>query len=124
MGTAQGISRVIAQRLTTDGFNVVVNNLAANSGMLEEFKKEIGNVSGNGKVGCEIVCGNVSEEGDVKRLVAMAVKRSGSVDIVSSIIPSHCSPSCILVLSFPHVHTLLSLHRSQRLITSLECLLT
>jgi NAD(P)-dependent dehydrogenase (short-subunit alcohol dehydrogenase family) len=82
-GSAQGIGRAIALRLARDGFHVVVNDLPANSEMLEELKKEIESGNGSGKVECEIVCGDVSEEGDVKRMVETAVERFGGVDVVS-----------------------------------------
>ena len=70
-GASSGIGLGIAESLAGDGANVVM--FARRQELLEEHARRIGGVP---------VAGDVTNEDDLERLVATAVDRFGSVDIV------------------------------------------
>lgn len=78
-GAARGIGRAIALRLARDGLNVVVNDLPKMKLELESVVSEIEAL----KQQSFPVYGDVSSEGDTKRLITSSVEKFGSVDVVS-----------------------------------------
>jgi NAD(P)-dependent dehydrogenase (short-subunit alcohol dehydrogenase family) len=78
-GAARGIGKSIALRLADDGLDVAVNDLHDQKELLEGVVEEI-QKKGRRAVA---VCGDVSEEQDVKALIDKAVEELGGVDVVS-----------------------------------------
>ncbi|KAJ8509357.1 hypothetical protein ONZ45_g8467 [Pleurotus djamor] len=79
-GAAQGIGRGIAERLTADGFDLVVNDVPSNSKLLEQLVEHI---KDSGRCGIAVL-GDVSNESDVVRLVDTAVAELGGLDVMVS----------------------------------------
>jgi len=77
-GAANGIGRGIALRLSQDGFDVALNDIEANKGLLEQLSKEI-NDSGKKSA---IVIADVSDETQVKNMIALTVEKLGGVDVM------------------------------------------
>lgn len=77
-GSAQGIGRAISLRLADDGFDVAVNDIPTNQSALESLVKEI-EVRGRKAIA---VPADVSQEAQVKEMVAKAVKDLGGLDVV------------------------------------------
>ena len=78
-GSARGIGEAIALRLAEDGYDLALNDIPANRGALESVA-----VQARNKGRRVIVCvGDVSVEGDVKKLVGSTVGNFGGVDVVS-----------------------------------------
>lgn len=77
-GAARGIGRAIALRLARDGLNVVVNDLPRMRNDLEDVASEIKSLKRESLA----VYGDASDEGDVKKLMASAVKQFGSLDVM------------------------------------------
>ena len=87
-GSARGIGKAIAIRLAADGYNVCVNDIAANQKGCEEVASEI---QGLGRKAC-VAIADVSKRGEVKDMVQTTVKDLGPLDtmyvIFTSLFPS------------------------------------
>ncbi|KAF4611114.1 hypothetical protein D9613_007304 [Agrocybe pediades] len=79
-GASRGIGRAIALRLASDGYDVSLNDLPSAQSNLEEVASVIGGAGRRAFVRT----GDVSKEGDVKRLVEETAETLGSVDVVST----------------------------------------
>ncbi|GJJ14987.1 hypothetical protein Clacol_009257 [Clathrus columnatus] len=79
-GAAKGIGRAIALRLARDGLNVVVNDLPKMRNELEDVTSEISAFKQQGLA----VCGDVSNENEMKSLIASSVEKFGSLDVIKS----------------------------------------
>jgi len=77
-GAARGIGKSIALRLADDGLDVAVNDLHDQKELLEGVVEDI-QKKGRQAVA---VCGDVSEEQDVKALIDKAVEKLGGVDVM------------------------------------------
>lgn len=75
-GSSRGIGRGIALRLSKDGYNVVVNDIAAQR---EQIDSVVAEIESQGRKAHGVVA-DVSKEGDVDALVAAATKEFGSLD--------------------------------------------
>lgn len=74
-GGAQGIGRAIAERFLADGMNVLIAD--CDSQACEETAAELGK-DGN----LAAVCGDVSDEGDVKTAVSETIRRFARLDVL------------------------------------------
>lgn len=79
-GSAQGIGRAISLRLADDGFDVAVNDIPQNRPALDSLVEEI-KAKGRHAVA---VPADVSQEAQVKGMVAKAVEDLGGLDVVRS----------------------------------------
>jgi NAD(P)-dependent dehydrogenase (short-subunit alcohol dehydrogenase family) len=79
-GSANGIGREIALRLSEDGCHLILNDLLGQSAQLHSLVKEI-EAKGRKAVAC---IGDISVEEDVQKLIDVAVLSFGGLDIVSS----------------------------------------
>ncbi|KAG9119387.1 hypothetical protein FRC07_005602 [Ceratobasidium sp. 392] len=77
-GAAQGIGRAIALRLAADGIDVAVNDIPSKQESLLALVKEI-EAGGRKSIA---VTGDVSQESEVKGLVAKTVEELGGLDIM------------------------------------------
>jgi acetoin reductase-like protein len=77
-GAANGIGRAIALRLSQDGFDLALNDVEANKSLLEQLSKEI-NDSGKKSA---IVVADVTDETEVKNMIASTVEKLGGVDVM------------------------------------------
>lgn len=77
-GAARGIGRAIALRLADDGHDIVVNDISANEGALNEVAEEI---RAKGRR-CATVIADVSQPDEVERMVATTAKTLGSLDVM------------------------------------------
>jgi NAD(P)-dependent dehydrogenase (short-subunit alcohol dehydrogenase family) len=80
-GAAQGIGRVIALRLASDGLDVAVSDIPTKVQQLENVVKEI---EGLGRRGLAVPC-DVSKEDNVITMVEKAVSELGKLDVVRSL---------------------------------------
>jgi NAD(P)-dependent dehydrogenase (short-subunit alcohol dehydrogenase family) len=78
-GAAQGIGRGIALRLAEDGLNLVLNDIPTNAERLEEVVAAVRS-QGRQAIG---VPGDAADEGDIDKLVQVAVEQLGGLDVVS-----------------------------------------
>ena len=81
-GAAQGIGRAIALRLATDGFNVVVSDLASKQDLLDTLVDEIKAKGGKALVQST----DVTKEDEIVKLVDRAVQELGGIDVVSVLV--------------------------------------
>jgi NAD(P)-dependent dehydrogenase (short-subunit alcohol dehydrogenase family) len=88
-GAARGIGKSIALRLADDGLDVAINDMPDQKELLESVAEEI-QKKGRRAV---TLCGDASEEKDVKALVDKAVEELGGVDVVSSTVHAACHSS-------------------------------
>lgn len=72
-GSARGIGRAIALRLASDGYNVCINDIAANSKACDEVVK---NIEAMGRKACSAVA-DVSKRCEVKDMVQRTVRELG-----------------------------------------------
>ncbi|KAI0312002.1 NAD(P)-binding protein [Amylostereum chailletii] len=77
-GAARGIGRGIALRLASDGLDVAVNDIPPNRAALTSLVSEI---EGMGRRG-SVVTADVSDEIQVKGMVAQAVETLGGLDVM------------------------------------------
>ncbi|KAL3460224.1 diacetyl reductase [Aspergillus heterothallicus] len=77
-GASKGIGRAIALRLVDDGFDIVANDLASETALLEELASEI-RLKGKG---CVVITGNVTVETDVQEIVQKAVSSYGELNVM------------------------------------------
>jgi NAD(P)-dependent dehydrogenase (short-subunit alcohol dehydrogenase family) len=77
-GGSQGIGRAIALQLATDGLDVAVDDIPAESERLEEVVNEIKKM---GRKAIAISC-DVSKEDEVKAMVEQTVAELGRLDVV------------------------------------------
>ncbi|KZP24016.1 NAD-binding protein [Athelia psychrophila] len=77
-GSAQGIGRAISLRLADDGFDVAVNDIPSNQPALDSLVDEI-RAKGRQAVA---VPADVTQEEQVKEMVAKAVKDLGGLDVM------------------------------------------
>ena len=77
-GAARGIGKSIANRLASDGHDLVVSDLPGMSDALEATAEELR--AHGGKV--VAATGDVSSADDVRRLVATTVDELGSLDVM------------------------------------------
>jgi NAD(P)-dependent dehydrogenase (short-subunit alcohol dehydrogenase family) len=77
-GAARGIGKSIALRLADDGLDVAINDMPDQKELLESVAEEI-QKKGRRAV---TLCGDASEEKDVKALVDKAVEELGGVDVM------------------------------------------
>lgn len=81
-GAANGIGKSIALRLANDEFDVALNDLAQNAGLLQDLKEEIEMLGGK----VLVIVADVTVEEEVKRMIDTAVKELGSLDVASVIV--------------------------------------
>lgn len=72
-GSARGIGKAIALRLASDGYNVCINDIDANSKACGEVVKEI---QAMGRKACAAVA-DVSKRREVKNMIQTSVKELG-----------------------------------------------
>ncbi|KAJ7450220.1 NAD-binding protein [Mycena latifolia] len=77
-GAAQGIGRAIALRLTADGFDVVVNDIAGKSAELQGVREEIEHLGR--KADCFLA--DVTVKTEVRTMLAEIVAEFGGVDVM------------------------------------------
>lgn len=77
-GAAQGLGRAIGLRLAEDGFDVAVNDIPSNQQNLESVVEEIKKLGRKSTA----VLADVSQEEQVKAMVAKVVEDLGSLDVV------------------------------------------
>jgi len=77
-GSARGIGRAIAIRLAEDGFDVCINDIAANQAGINETVKEI---QGRGRSSFGHVA-DVSKLSEVEGLIAASVEKLGKLDVM------------------------------------------
>ena len=77
-GAAQGIGLSIALRLAEDGMDVAVNDIAQKTSKIDEVVAQI-RVKGRRSLA---LLGDVSNENDVKMMVAKVVNELGGIDAV------------------------------------------
>ncbi|KZP23999.1 NAD-binding protein [Athelia psychrophila] len=77
-GSAQGIGRAISLRLADDGFDVAVNDIPSNQPALDSLVEEI-KAKGRRSVA---VPADVTQEEQVKEMVAKVVKDLGGLDVM------------------------------------------
>jgi NAD(P)-dependent dehydrogenase (short-subunit alcohol dehydrogenase family) len=78
-GASQGIGRATALRLSSDGFDVAINDIPAREAMLANVAKEIATFGR--RVHC--VLADVSSEKQVESMVSDVVNTFGGLDVVS-----------------------------------------
>lgn len=76
-GAAQGIGRAIALRLSRDGFDLAVNDIARSSADLDELVTEI---QGNGRRAVAVIA-DVSSAPDVAGMIEACVQSLGRLDV-------------------------------------------
>jgi len=79
-GSAQGIGRGIALRLSKDGFDIALNDVSSKRDQLRAVEEDIEKI---GRRTC-LVPADVTNEGDVKGMVQTTSKELGGLDVVSS----------------------------------------
>lgn len=80
---SQGIGRSISIRLAQDGFSVALNDIPSQEEKLSELGKEIESIYGaNSSQRCVVTLGDVSSEGDVKRMFDEVVNQLGGLDVM------------------------------------------
>jgi NAD(P)-dependent dehydrogenase (short-subunit alcohol dehydrogenase family) len=77
-GASRGIGKSIAQRLSKDGFHVMLNDLPTQREALVAFERDIKEKGGQAAT----YFADVSVETEVKAMVADTVKTLGSLDVV------------------------------------------
>jgi NAD(P)-dependent dehydrogenase (short-subunit alcohol dehydrogenase family) len=77
-GSAQGIGKAVALRLSRDGYDIALNDLPRQQEKLKDLENEIIKLGRRATV----VTGDISVEKDVKSMIATTVERLGSVDVV------------------------------------------
>ena len=77
-GAAQGIGRSVALRLADDGFDVAVNDLPSKKDIIDSVVNEI-QLKGRRSLAA---LADVTEDGDVKAMVATVVTEFGGLDVV------------------------------------------
>ncbi|KAJ7458526.1 NAD-binding protein [Mycena latifolia] len=92
-GAAQGIGRAIALRLTADGFDVAVNDIAGKSAELQGAREEIERLGR--KADCFLA--DVTVETEVRTMLAEIVAEFGGVDMVAN--AGICTGSAFLDVS-------------------------
>lgn len=75
-GSSRGIGKAIAIRLASDGYNVCINDIAANEKGCEETAAEI---QGLGRKAC-VAIADVTKRDEVKQMVQTSVKALGPLD--------------------------------------------
>ncbi|KAI1257816.1 hypothetical protein MGN70_000860 [Eutypa lata] len=75
-GSSRGIGKAIAIRLASDGYNVCINDVAANEKGCEETAAEI---QGLGRKAC-VAIADVTKRDEVKQMVQTSVKALGPLD--------------------------------------------
>ncbi|KAI0317081.1 NAD-binding protein [Amylostereum chailletii] len=93
-GAARGIGRSIALQLASDGLDVAVNDTPSNRIALESVVSEI---EATGRRGLALTA-DVSDEAQVKNMVARVVRRLGGLDVMVAN-AGICEPSSILDIS-------------------------
>ncbi|KAE9401206.1 NAD(P)-binding protein [Gymnopus androsaceus JB14] len=78
-GASQGIGKVIAARLASDGFKHALNDVATKREQLGSLAEEIEKKFGHGAC---VVFGDVRKEEDVERMVESASKTLGGLDVM------------------------------------------
>lgn len=87
-GAAQGIGRAIAIQLASDGFAIVISDIASKQDLMDVVAAEI--KSKNAESQTLVVPADVSSEADVNKLVAKTKDTFGGLDVVSlSLISTH-----------------------------------
>ncbi|KAK7453996.1 hypothetical protein VKT23_011507 [Stygiomarasmius scandens] len=79
-GASQGIGRAIALRLAKDGLHVALNDIPSKVDQLNAVSEEIRAVGPGRK--SSVHTGDVSQEGDVKRMVEEVVETYGGLDVM------------------------------------------
>lgn len=79
-GSARGIGKAIALRLASDGYNVCINDIEANSQACDEVVKEIKTM---GRKACTAVA-DVSKRREVKDMIQKSVKELGPLHTMSA----------------------------------------
>lgn len=77
-GAAQGIGLSIALRLADDGLDVAVNDITQKTSKIDEV---VAQVRAKGRRSLALP-GDVSNENDVKTMVARVVEEFGGIDVV------------------------------------------
>lgn len=80
-GSAQGIGRGIALRLSRDGFDIALNDVSSKRDQLRAVAEDINN-TGRRSI---LVPADVTVEEEVKEMVQEVVKGLGSLDVVSTL---------------------------------------
>lgn len=80
-GSAQGIGRGIALRLSRDGFDIALNDVSSKRDQLRAVAEDINN-TGRRSI---LVPADVTVEEEVKGMVQEVVKGLGSLDVVSTL---------------------------------------
>lgn len=75
-GSSRGIGRAIALRLAEDGYDVCVNDVAANEKGCQEVAKEI---QGKGRKSCVAVA-DVTKRSEVAAMIQTSVKELGDLN--------------------------------------------
>ena len=75
-GSSRGIGRAIALRIAKDGYDVCVNDIAANKQGLEDVAKEI---EGLGRKSCVCVA-DVTKLSEVEQMIQHAAKTLGPLN--------------------------------------------
>lgn len=75
-GSSRGIGRAIAIRLAQDGYDICVNDVAANKSGCEDVSKEI---QGMGRKSC-VAIADVSKLSEVEQMIQMSVKELGDLN--------------------------------------------
>lgn len=79
-GSARGIGKAIALRLASDGYNVCINDIDANSKACEDVVKEI---KAMGRKACSAVA-DVSKRREVNGMIQRSVKELGPLHTMSA----------------------------------------
>ncbi|KAJ7748422.1 hypothetical protein B0H16DRAFT_907086 [Mycena metata] len=77
-GAAQGIGRAIALRLAADGCDIVLNDIASQTALLDAVKAEV--IAAGRR--SAVFCADVSVDAEVKNMVAFAVETFGGLDVM------------------------------------------
>jgi acetoin reductase-like protein len=77
-GSSRGIGKALAIRLAEDGFDICINDIAANKAGIDETVKEI-QALGRSSYGH---VADVSKQSEVEELVAASVKNLGKLDVM------------------------------------------
>ncbi|PCH44769.1 NAD(P)-binding protein [Wolfiporia cocos MD-104 SS10] len=77
-GAARGIGRAVALRLAEDGFDITLNDISTGSDALDQVAQEI---RAKGRRAITIIA-DVSNEDEVKNLVAQTVEELGRLDVM------------------------------------------